>query len=229
VSALARLLLLCGTVAGPLFTAAWLLGGAGREGYSALRHPISSLAIGDAGWMQTATFLVTGLLVIAFAVGGRLALGDRGPSRWTSIFLAAVGFGLVGAGWFVTDPMNGYPPGTPLVPTDFTVAGRLHRAFSALVFLGMPLAAFSAARWLAVQGATGWARYSRVTAWAFLAAFAVTTIGFLGLGGLDRIAGLLQRITLTIGWVWVTLLAIRIVTWTARESDSAASSSDGAA
>ena len=206
-----RYLLLGGVIAGPLFTLAWLLGAIGRQDYSTLRHPISSLSIGDAGWIQASAFLITGLLMLAFAIGVRYVHSDQGLSRWTSIFLASAGLGLLGAGLFVTDPMNGYPPGTPLVPTEFTISGRLHRAFSALVFLGIPLAAFSSARWFKRQGKSEWATYSRASAWGFLALFVVTTIAFLGVGGLGSMAGLLQRITLIIGWTWVTLFATHLL------------------
>jgi hypothetical protein len=203
-----KILLLGGVIAGPFFTVAWLVGAFGHQGYSSLRHPISSLSIGESGWIQSSAFLITGLLMLAFAAGVREALKDRGLSKWTWIFLATVGVGLLGAGLFVTDPMNGYPPGTPVVPTEFTVLGRLHRVFSALVFLGIPFACFSSARWFSSQDKSSWVTYSQASAWAFLGSFVVTTIAFLGVGGLDQIAGLLQRLTLTIGWTWVTLFAI---------------------
>lgn len=64
-----RRLLLCGAVAGPLFVLVFLIEGATRADYSSLRHPVSSLAIGDLGWVQTVNFLITGSLVVAFAIG----------------------------------------------------------------------------------------------------------------------------------------------------------------
>jgi hypothetical protein len=205
-----KILLLGGIITGPFFTVAWLLGAIGRQDYNPMRHPISSLSIGEFGWIQSSVFLITSLLMLAFAVGVRDAFMDCGHARWTWVFLAAVGIGLLGAGLFVTDPMNGYPRGTPLVPTDFTVHGRLHRAFSALVFLGMPLAGFASVGWFTTQGKAAWATYSKASAWAFLGSFVATTIAFLGVGGLDQIAGLLQRVTLTVGWTWVMLLALEV-------------------
>ncbi len=38
-----------GIIAGPLFTAGWIIEGATRAAYNPLRHPISSLALGDFG------------------------------------------------------------------------------------------------------------------------------------------------------------------------------------
>ena len=72
-----RRLLRCGVWAGPAFTATFLAEGAVRDGYRPLRHPVSSLAHGPRGWIQTANFAVTGVLCLAGAAGLRLA-GDRG-------------------------------------------------------------------------------------------------------------------------------------------------------
>jgi hypothetical protein len=63
----ARGLLRCGIAAGPLFTATFLAEGAARDGYRPLRHPVSSLALGPRGWIQTANFAVTGVLTLAGA------------------------------------------------------------------------------------------------------------------------------------------------------------------
>jgi hypothetical protein len=38
--------------------------------------------------------------------------------------------------------------------------------------------------------------------------FIVTSAGFVQVAGLVNYAGLFQRITLTIGWVWLTLLPL---------------------
>jgi hypothetical protein len=107
-----RTFLTCGAIAGPLFTVAWIVGGATRANYDPLRHPISSLSIGELGWTQTANFLVTELLTLAFAFGLRRTLQPQGGSTWRPRLIGTVATGLLGAGFFVTDPLNGYPPGT---------------------------------------------------------------------------------------------------------------------
>ena len=45
-----RVLLVCGTIAGPFFTVMWFIAGATRPHCNPLRHPISSLALGNAGY-----------------------------------------------------------------------------------------------------------------------------------------------------------------------------------
>ena len=72
-------LLLCGVLGPVIFVASFLVQGAVRSGYDALRHPVSSLSLGSAGWVQMATFWVTGLLIAAYAVGLRRAGAVGGP------------------------------------------------------------------------------------------------------------------------------------------------------
>lgn len=66
-----KTLLACGAIAGLLFVLVFLLEGATRANYDPLRHPVSSLALGDYGWVQSANFVVAGLLTLAFSVGLR--------------------------------------------------------------------------------------------------------------------------------------------------------------
>lgn len=63
----------CGVVCGPRFVLVFLMAGATRAGYDPRRYPLSSLAIGDSGWVQRANIIVTGSLLLAFAVGLRRA------------------------------------------------------------------------------------------------------------------------------------------------------------
>src|SRR5215218_3475983 len=69
-----KALLVCGAIAGPLFVVGFLFIGATRANYDLLRHPVSSLALGDYGWVQSANFVVTGLLTLALSVGLQRAL-----------------------------------------------------------------------------------------------------------------------------------------------------------
>src|SRR5262245_5709996 len=101
-----RALLMCGAIAGPLFVVVFLIEGATRADYNPLRHPVSSLALGDDGWIQTANFIVTGLLMLAYAIGLWRALRRRGGSRWGPLLVGIVAIGLIGAGFFPTDPLS---------------------------------------------------------------------------------------------------------------------------
>lgn len=183
--------------------------GAVRPFYSQLRPPVSSLSIGEYGWIQSSIFIVTGLLTIAFATGMRSSLAQE-ASKWAPIFTAVTGVGLIGAGLFVTDPMNGYLLGTPLIPMQFTITGRLHRLFSAFFFLGLPLVTFNLVRWFARWKNTPWSLYSVTSGITFLATFVIASAALLQAGALAELAGLFQRLAITTGWLWITLFAIHL-------------------
>jgi hypothetical protein len=217
---LTKLSLICGEIAGPFFTIAWFLEGATRPGYDPLLHPISSLAIGEFGWTQIASFIVTGILTLALTLGLRRLLTIPGGSTWGPILIGMVAVGFLGAGFFITDPMNGYPPGTPALPLQYSLAGRLHRLFSALVFLGLPIACFVIARMFNRWGERRWGTYSVVTGILFIVLFVITSAGFGGVPGLVDYAGLSQRVTLTTGWLWLTLFPIHLLRFPGKEQQS---------
>jgi hypothetical membrane protein len=196
-----RALQVCGVVAGPLFVTAFLVEGALRAGYSPLRHPVSALAIGPDGWTQATNFLVSGLLVVAFALGLRL----RRHGWWLPVLVALVGIGLLGAGLCTCDPINGYPPGTPLAPVA-TTSGTLHNAFSTLVFLGLPIACLVAAR--RERRRRAFAAYSVASAVTLLGLFVLAALGFAQDPALLPVGGLMQRLCLVVGLTWLTVLAL---------------------
>ena len=206
-----KALLACGVIAGPLFVLVFLVEGATRIHYDPLRHPVSSLAFGDAGWTQRANFLVTGLLMLAFAIGLWRALRPLGGSTWGPLLVGACAVGLLGAGIFVADPMNGYPPGTPDTRLDYSAHGVLHDLFSTPFFLGLPVTCFIFSRWFAARGKRRWTIYSAVTGVVLVSAFILSSAGFGQTEGLVDVAGLFQRVTLIIGFGWLTLLAFRFL------------------
>ncbi|TQS41098.1 DUF998 domain-containing protein [Cryptosporangium phraense] len=204
-------LLTAGLVVGPLFTLAYLVEGVLRgHGYSAVRHPVSSLALGSRGWEQTLNFLVAGMLVLVFAVGLRRSLrgapgAGRGPGAVALPVLVAIwGIGLLGAGVFRTDPVGGYPTAASPV----TWHGQLHDlAFSLPGFLALALAMFTAASVFARRRSPRMALYSAFSAVAFVVLFGFATSGFGGADPWVDAAGLWQRLCVTVGWGWLAVLA----------------------
>jgi Protein of unknown function (DUF998) len=133
-----RRLLACGAVAGPLFVVTVLAQVATRPGFSLNRDAASLLDDGPWGWVQSANFIVTGLLLIAAAAGLRRALQDGRGSRWAPRLLAITGAGLIGGGIFHPDPTGGFPPGTP--PGASAVSswhGVLHQVCGSAAFLAL--------------------------------------------------------------------------------------------
>jgi hypothetical protein len=114
--------------------------GAVRAGYDPWCPPVSSLALGPCGWIQTANFVLTGILYLVFTLGLWSGLGSWVRPRRGTVLVGAVAVGLIGAGVFLTDPISGYRPGTSDRLTGYSSLGAfLHDVCSAPVFLGKPL------------------------------------------------------------------------------------------
>jgi Protein of unknown function (DUF998) len=178
-----------------------------RAGYDPLRHPVSSLALGDWGWTQIANFLVAGLLTLAFSAGLRRAFRSVGGSTWGPLLVGVWGVGLLGAGIFVTDPVSGYPPGTPGRLSGYSWHGALHDLFSLPAFVALAAACFVFGRRFAAWGERGWAVYSVFSGVVFAVGFVLSSAGFGQAAGLVDIAGLIQRVTVTVGFGWLAALA----------------------
>lgn len=208
---LSRAFLLCGAIGGPLFVIAFLIEGAARADYDPIRHPVSSLSLGPSGWTQIANFVVTGLLMLLFASGLCQTLRASGrPSTWGPLLIGAYAIGLVGAGVFVADPVSGYPPGTPGQGVH-TWHGNLHDfPFSLMVFAALAASCFVFTRRFAGWGQRGWAVYSAVTGVLIVIGFGLSGQAFSQAEGIAEIGGLLQRLTIVVGWGWLTLLALHV-------------------
>ncbi|MEP7105859.1 MAG: DUF998 domain-containing protein, partial [Chloroflexota bacterium] len=143
--------------AGPFYVAVVLGQALTRPGFDLARDDASLLSNGGLGWIQIANFVLTGLMVIACAIGMRRALGGGQGVTWGPALLALYGLGLVGAGIFVADPMNGFPPGTPSGrPATISVHGILHLVSAAVGFLGLVAACVVLARRFASERRRGW-------------------------------------------------------------------------
>lgn len=206
----ARSLLLCGALAGPLFCIAWFIEGLNRDSYDPIRHPISALSLGEFGWTQIANFMVTGILTLVLAFGLGAALPLEHGKTWIPILITIVGIGFLGTGFFATDPLSGYPLGTPAMLLPPTLVGSLHLLFASLIF-GLPIACILMVRLFDEQGEHNWAIYSKITAVAFILAYIFAMAGFLQVPGLVNYAGLLQRISIIIGLTWMTLLPLHLL------------------
>jgi len=219
---LVRRLLTGGAVAGPLFIGTFLAEGATREGYNPVRHPVSGLALGPGGWRQTANFSVAGVLYLGFAAGMALirenengrddegpgTVGVGTPSRVGPFLLGASALGLLGSAAFVTDPVSGYPPGTPDALVDRTTTGGLHDLSAVPIFLGLPAAQLIYARAFHRAGRPGWAAYSAGSAAVMVGGMVLASAGFAQVPRWVRFGGLFQRVAIASGLGWQTALAV---------------------
>ena len=202
-----RVLLACAAVAGPLYVVVGLIQMFIREGFDIRRHAMSVLSNGDLGWIQVANFLVTGLLVIAGAVGMRQMLMAGRAATWGPLLVAGYGLGLIAAAIFRADPMDGFPPGTPAgPPTTISTAGLLHFVAAGVGFFSLIAACFVFARRFAAIGQRGWAAYSVATGVLFFAAFAGIASG----GGQPAL-NVAFAIAVVLAWTWISAVALRLL------------------
>jgi hypothetical protein len=203
-----QILLLCGMIAGPLFLIVFLIEGALRAGYNALRQPVSALALGNRGWVQRVNFMATGVLMLACAFGLHLAPLSH-SSFWAPFLIGLYALGLIGAGIFVTD-VTGLPAAIS-TPAKRDVSGVIHDLFSLIVFVSLFVACFVFAHLFAISGSSSWEIYSVVTGILFAIGFLLFARGFASTSRLASIAGLLQRLTIAIGWIWIALVAAHLL------------------
>lgn len=195
-----RQLLRWGTIAGPFYLALGVGQGLLREGFSFERHPLSVLANGSLGWIQTANFALTGLMVIAAVAGFRRALAPA-PGAWTW-FLGAYGLGMILAAIFPADPVDGFPPGTPLgFPSSISTIGLLHFIVGALTFTSLGISGLCAA-WALRRRAASLAALSLVSGVSVLGGF------FGGIALPIGVAGIWFAVI--VGWLWLSVLSLRL-------------------
>lgn len=209
---LTRALLNAAVVAGPFYVLLGLVQAIIRPGFDWTRHDLSLLSNGQLGWIQIANFMVTGVLVLVGAVGMRRALrGSRGGT-WAPLLIGLYGLGLVAAGIFVADPMNGFPPGTPAgPPTQPSGHGFLHILSGAVGFIGLIAACFVFARRYAAAHQPGWAAFSAITGVLFLAAFFGIAAGSQQGGAILVVVTVAFTAAVVLAWTWLSLTASRLI------------------
>jgi hypothetical protein len=199
-----RSLLGYGVIAGPIYVVSVLAQGLTRSGFDLLRDDASLLSNGSLGWIQILTFVACGVMVVAFAVGVARALATGRASTWGPRLIGLYGLGLIGAGLFVADPMNGFPPGTAAGrPEVISVHGMLHIVAAGVGFVGLVAACLVIAARFARTGRRRWALYSRATGILFLA-------GFLGIasGSGSPAVVLGFWVAILFAWSWLAALGM---------------------
>ena len=184
--------LAAGVVAAPFFAVVALAQAATRPGYDLTRHPVSMLALGHLGWIQTTNFVVSGLLMLLAALGlRRLRRGQR-AGTWGPILFTAQGVGLLIAATFEMDAGDGFPIGTPAgAPTSMSWHMVLHNVGGSLTFFTLIAACFVLAR--------VFARPWKVAGWFAAVAFAVG-LGWAMSGGEGGALTLFLGVVLA--WTW---------------------------
>jgi Protein of unknown function (DUF998) len=196
-----------GVIAGPFYVTASLAEALTRSGFSLAHNDWSLLANGALGWVHVLVLVLTGLMVGA-AAGGvvrqRRAERVNAASGW---FLGVYAAGLVGAGFFIADPADGFPVGTQPGPTVTpSWHGTLHIIFGGIGFLGLITACLVLAWQFHVQCELTWAFFSLITGVLFFAAFAAIATG----GAASSLGVLAFTGAVILAWTWLAMVSAHL-------------------
>jgi hypothetical protein len=174
-----------------------------RPGFSLTRDAVSLLTIGSQGWIQTTSFLLTGLLLVAAGTGVRHVLRGGPGGRWAPVLLYVCGAGLMAGGVFHPDPSGGFPPGTPAGASAVSSwHGALHMVSGSAAFLALIAVCFVLARRFGATGQRRWAVCSRISGALFAMGLAASGAPD---GSLSLFAGA------AIAMIWVALTSARLI------------------
>ncbi len=205
-SKLTKALILCGTLTGPLFFAVAIIQAVTRPGFKVRLNAISQLSLGDLGWIQIASFLLTGLLAVACAIGVRRLLKGQKGGTWGALLIGTFGLGLLVAGIFPADPGFGFPPGAPEGPAmPMSGHATLHAVGFFLSMLSLIVNCFVFVRRFGSTGQRGWLVYSVVSAVATVALIALPNVFMSWAGVIVALAG-----AVAFGWVSAVAAGLRL-------------------
>lgn len=169
-----------------------------QPGYSRIQHTISMLVLGPYGWLQTVVFSLFGLLVIVFAVRLYFAVSRRRSSKIGIAFLILIGLGFILISIFPTQS-----PGT-----SSTMTVLIHKYTAGVISIVFPLVCF-----LIAPGLRGDPRWKGL--FAYTLATGVLSIILIILGLIMPsdwlLSGLHERILLLNGFIWIEVIAIRLL------------------
>ena len=199
-AAVTRSLLGYGVVVGPFYLLVGILQGIFRPGFSFARHPLSVLANGSFGWVQTINFALSGIMVVAAAVGMKRVVGrGSGPTFGA---LVVFGVGVFLAAIFRADPMDGFPIGTPSgMPTSMTTRGMMHFVVSMIAFTSFGVSAILASRMFSRREENAMSRLSLVSG-------IVVLLTFYAGSALNPVVGI--WISVVVGWTWFAVISLHL-------------------
>jgi hypothetical protein len=180
-----------GVIVGPFYVVASVVHGLLTPGFDFARDSWSLLSLGPAGWVHVVVFVLTGLMLIAAAIGFRRHVSS-GAGRTAWLYLAVYGILLLGAGAFAPDA----PDGT------FSWHGMLHLLCGGLGFVAFAVWAFLTARRLAVRS-RGMAVLSVLVGVLLLVGF-----GFIAAGAGSVVANVVFTIAVIVSWAWLSIVSV---------------------
>jgi hypothetical protein len=199
-----KMLLLAGVASAPLFFAIAIVQVFTRTGFDIRRHAISTLTLGDSGWIQSTNFIVTGLLAVMAAMGIRGMIRGGKAGTWGPLLIGIYGIGMTVAGLFLPDPGLSFPAGAPAsMPTSMSGHAAVHSMAFFTAFICLIAASMIFARRFAAQGERGWSTYCMTTG---IIAPLLIIVGM----GITSWIGVIMGSAGIVAFGWVSALAARL-------------------
>ena len=201
---LLRFLALCGIAAPIVFTILVAVSGFIYEGYSHVTQAVSELGGVEAQYplLQNANFFLIGVLFIAFAFGLHRGIGGGNGSIFGPVLVG--GFGVsagMGSAFLPCDPGCEFQ----------TLTGTLHNLTGLGGFVAAIAGIFVISRRL--RGDPNWQTFysfSWITGIAALVSL-LLWIGVAKIAEVDSVNGVLQRLFILAWFVWVEVMALRLL------------------
>jgi hypothetical protein len=194
-----------GMIGSAIFVAVFVLEDVFRPDFDWLRTPVSEHALGTRGGIQIASFVVVGLLFLAFARGVAEEFRGGSFSKLGPAFLAILGVCILASGPFVTDPAL-----TAAFSSQASWHGTVHGLLGAMAFTLMPVSCFVFyRRFRADRNWRAFANWTLATCIVISLAIVLLKVAQLGLVG--GFVGFFQRIALVafFGWMFAFATALR--------------------
>jgi hypothetical membrane protein len=196
---------LAGVVGPILFLAVLTILGFLRPGYSQISQAGSDLGIGPNAWILNLTFVINGLLLIAFAISFFLGMHHvfgRGLRLACLVLLLLSGMGWMAAGIF----------------TEAPATVTLHWALGFPLAFALPIVVciIVSRQWRRVSEWRGYGRYSLFTALGVVASIFLSYAFFIPgspLSGI-QVGGLIERFLILVVFAWYVVIGWRLFTST---------------
>jgi hypothetical membrane protein len=179
-----------------------------KPGFDPMRHFVSHLSLGSAGWLNGVLLVITGAAIVGFGIGvNRVGfLGGRWPGRLAALF----GWALIAAGLFPIDPGLGFPPNQPTA--EPTWHGQLHNIAGAVAFLSITLTMVMGGRAMGSQEDKRRLRHLTFGAAALVVILFVamsTAVAMDYAGALQQpVGGLLEQLYLAAAMGWILTISL---------------------
>jgi hypothetical protein len=206
---LTNIFLKCGVVAGPLYIFVGIVEMFLNPGFDIRRHSLSLLSAGHLGWIHVMLFMITGFFVFLGAIGIRMAIKGEKAGTWAPILLGVYGLGLMAAGYYVPDPMKGFPPGETY--GTISTGGIMHLVAGMVGFIGLIVACFVFARRFMSLRQPDMAMFSWITGIVFF-------VSFFGIAAMSQqadhivmIVNLAFTFAVVLSWMWLSTIFSRLI------------------